>query len=443
MTGLVGWWPLHENSGDAARDLSGNGNHGSLNGGVTQGVAGKGGLTAYSFDGSDGYVSLPSSVADGSEFSVSVWIRPTAQTSNGVIVGLQDGRAVRTYLTDNSTTVETLFYDSNGSNYYATASDSVSLYEWYHVMFSWNGSKLRIYVDGTLKDSVSISSQDSFNEGNSIGRNDFGGGKHYIPANISGVRVYDRALLPQEIQTLYEWGGGDYTDRSYHDGSDSGAVSRWELNNSSDNSTATDSWDSNDGTIDGASYVSDGVRGSSLQFNGSSDNVKNIPIDIKNWTELTFSVWAKVNSYQSRDDAIIGQHDSDGQDAVQILAKDTGGERAVSFRVKHDGSWTSNTPHKSYPTSMWGHHVGVYTGSEIIYYRNGRFMSSESYNKDFSQNDGEFRLATWQPYTDNFFNGNISETRVYDRALEPHEVFQLYQWGTRGRDMRKLTVNQR
>ena len=55
MTGLVGWWPLNEYSGSTAYDLSGNDNHGSLNSGVTQGVAGKGGLTSYSFDGSDAW----------------------------------------------------------------------------------------------------------------------------------------------------------------------------------------------------------------------------------------------------------------------------------------------------------------------------------------------------------------------------------------------------
>jgi hypothetical protein len=57
VTGLIGWWPLHESSGKA-KDLSGNGNDGALNNGVRQGVAGKGGLTAYSFDGKDEYVDI-------------------------------------------------------------------------------------------------------------------------------------------------------------------------------------------------------------------------------------------------------------------------------------------------------------------------------------------------------------------------------------------------
>lgn len=51
MTGLIGWWPLHEKTG-RSNDLSGNENHGSNNSPI-HGIAGKGGLTAYSFNGSD------------------------------------------------------------------------------------------------------------------------------------------------------------------------------------------------------------------------------------------------------------------------------------------------------------------------------------------------------------------------------------------------------
>jgi hypothetical protein len=43
----------------------------------------------------------------------------------------------------------------------------------------------------------------------------------------------------------------------------------------------------------------------------------------------------------------------------------------------------------------------------------------------------------------NLFEGKLDDPRLYSRPLKSHEVFQLYQWGTRGRDMRKLTVNAR
>ena len=52
---LIGYWPLNENSGKAY-DRSGNGNHGSLNGAVTQGETGLLGNTAYDFDGNDDYI---------------------------------------------------------------------------------------------------------------------------------------------------------------------------------------------------------------------------------------------------------------------------------------------------------------------------------------------------------------------------------------------------
>ncbi|MFT4892883.1 MAG: hypothetical protein ACI8Z7_000672 [Candidatus Nanohaloarchaea archaeon] len=80
--GLIGWWPLHENSG-RANDLSGNGNHGSLNGSLTQGSAGKGGLVAYKFDGSDDYVSISPTLKDP-EFSVSLWVYIGSESSRNI-----------------------------------------------------------------------------------------------------------------------------------------------------------------------------------------------------------------------------------------------------------------------------------------------------------------------------------------------------------------------
>ena len=92
MTGLVGWWPLNEDSGNTAYDLSGNGNHGSLNGGITQGVVGKGGLTSYSFDGNDDYVDVGDSAFNLSEaISLSVWIKPDSLGQQAIISKTQGG----------------------------------------------------------------------------------------------------------------------------------------------------------------------------------------------------------------------------------------------------------------------------------------------------------------------------------------------------------------
>ena len=77
-TGLVGYWPFNGN----ANDESGNGNNGTVNGATLTsdrfGVANK----AYSFDGIDDWIEIPSSVTN---YTISFWFYSenlTSQFSN-------------------------------------------------------------------------------------------------------------------------------------------------------------------------------------------------------------------------------------------------------------------------------------------------------------------------------------------------------------------------
>ena len=73
---LIGYWPLNESSGEAL-DHSGKENHGTLSGGITQGVTGLLGNKSYSFEGTDGYISVPDSeeISLSGEASISAWVK--------------------------------------------------------------------------------------------------------------------------------------------------------------------------------------------------------------------------------------------------------------------------------------------------------------------------------------------------------------------------------
>jgi hypothetical protein len=40
-------------------------------------------------------------------------------------------------------------------------------------------------------------------------------------------------------------------------------------------------------------------------------------------------------------------------------------------------------------------------------------------------------------------DGLIDDVRIYDRALEPWEIHEIYRWGTRGRDLRPDLVRKK
>ena len=422
MTGLVGWWPLHENSGTKAYDLSGNENHGSLNGGITQGVAGKGGLTSYSFDGSDDYTSLPS-YPTFSSATISAWVYETG--SGGSPLGILSNN----YLAFRTSSGGELLFQMNSN---INISKTVSSNNWYHLVGTWDGNTQEFYVDGVLVGSNSVSSMQNKSEGDSIGRrSNVSGYKDFFGGNICDVRVYDRALSPEEIQELYEMGNGDYA-RTLNDQNSSSAVSRWAFDGD-----ATDSWSGNDGSVNGATYVSDGgMRNGAYSFDGDDDYITADSVSEQiSGSSFTISSWINTSS-------------STSIDVIQAFNTSTGGNNMALQLDNGQLTFYDGNSHsgKSVNKGEWIFvALTIDAGSDkFATYINGitdlKGDTTSTVNSDDQYSIGQ----EWDSSNpSNFFDGLIDDVRIYDKALSPSEVFELYRWGTRGRDLRKQLVNQR
>jgi len=441
QSGLVGWWPLHEWSGQA-NDLSGNDNHGTVNG-ATQGVAGKSGLTGYSFNGSDdidvGSNGLGTVVYDFSEsFTLSWWSFVRDNNGSHRILSPITDYAVSTNY--NSGSVGFTNYPNGGVN----SPYEINQWEFFTAVYD-PSTGMSIYRNGALEDSNSISATPN---GTSQQDTDMIGDDPYQDKGHNGgicdVRVYNRALSPQEIQTLYEMGSVDVATPPSQN--DSGAVSRWTFNDRSDTSTAVDEWGSNDGTINGAVYSSDSVRddGYSMSFDGSDDHITiggsdGSQLDIT--SSLTVSAWIKTS---------VG---ADGNKyCIYVRAEETGSDSNPRFRVE-DGNillGIGNESTSTYQTvsgstnvadGNWYHVAGVFDDSADVgkVYANGvvdeentsMTVSPRSYSEtpEIGSYDG------WEG-RQRYFDGNISDFRLYNRVLTSYEIQQLYLYGTRGVDRR-------
>jgi hypothetical protein len=444
VTGLIGWWPLHENSG-RAKDLSGKGNHGNLNGGVKQGVAGKGGLTAYSFDGENDYVDISGAYgAQSLGFTISAWAYRTDSLSNdrNVLSGEDSGQRVIGIGGDSSGEIQFSSYDGDGHK----ISTSMEKYRWYNLLgtVTANGT-MEFFVNGQSVGTNSTSELANNTPEWYIGAADLADSPGYWPGRISDARIYDRVLSSQEIQTLYEWGNGDYTDEVYHDGTDPGALSRWRFNDGSDTENAQDYWNSLDGTINGANYNEDSIRGKAISLDGSSS--VSIPDGslVGGSNPRTVSAWVKPDTL-TNDYTVLGWGE-----------KSTSKSWYIRLNTTNDGElfvlcWDNNfkTGKKVIENKAWNHIAVTYNGTgeenSIKAYINGVRKDLIIHAGDWTVLDTSVKNGAigYRSIDDkNYFEGGIDDVRVYDRALDSWEVQQLYQWGTRGRDMRKLTVNSR
>ena len=202
-TGLVGAYSLNEGAGTTAADSSGANNAGTLSG-ASWTAAGKygGGL---SFDGVNDRINIAdaASLDLTNGMTLEAWVKPTAITSDWRTVVLKEqttGLAYALYATDGASRPPAAYINTGGADKSAVGTANLSLNTWTHLATTYDGSSLRLYVNGNLartlttSGNVVVSSSPLRIGGNAVWGEWFSG-------VIDEVRVYNRALTQTEIQT--------------------------------------------------------------------------------------------------------------------------------------------------------------------------------------------------------------------------------------------------
>jgi hypothetical protein len=202
-SGLVGYWPFDEGSGTIAYDKSGNGNNGTLTNGPTWKSGKVGG--ALSFDGVNDAVNTSGNFPSiAGNFTISIWTKWNQfQNYGGIVFNYAGNTAPYFNFFLSSYTSSIGFYLSNGVTIQSVsqsyASVNIVTNNWYLLNVVADGSFIRFYFNGILKQSVpqtvsSVGSSFPFSISHSI--DPFNG-------SLDEVRIYNRALSASEIQALY------------------------------------------------------------------------------------------------------------------------------------------------------------------------------------------------------------------------------------------------
>lgn len=217
---LIGWWKFDETSGNTAVDSSGSGNTGiTQNMNDADWVNGKIG-NALDLDGSNDYIDVGTGDAyagpDMTAITISVWINiPADVTSDAMIFDkFWDGSDESYTLYIQNNTPDRLIWRlrtnvPNTANAFGTS--TISTNTWHHVVGTWDSQSgsLILYLNGSVEGTSSLSGS-YVNENTSsvwIGSAQYGGsGNRRFPGMIDDVRIYNRALTPDEINALYSAG---------------------------------------------------------------------------------------------------------------------------------------------------------------------------------------------------------------------------------------------
>jgi hypothetical protein len=213
-SGLVGWWPFNGN----ATDESVNTNDGAVNGASLTmdrfGVAN----SAYSFNGLSNYIQVPSNsqLSFTSAYSISSWVNFNAFNSGGfpfqpaIVSKISGGDWYGGYelrgISDASGIPKNINTAGNiGGGNVALNKSGLNINQWYNAIVTYNGIKMKLYIDGFCFDSLSITgSLQTSSIPLRFGRR--GGGPSYdcwLNGKIDDIGLWNRALTTCEVKQLY------------------------------------------------------------------------------------------------------------------------------------------------------------------------------------------------------------------------------------------------
>jgi len=205
FSGLSGQWNLDEGSGAVASDSSGNGNYGTLVYSPAW-VSGKKGQ-AVNFNGSDNYIVLNQQPPLTAGFTFSAWVKRSADQFGEIFNNIQFFLRVQPENENSSNPFEAFVKLSDGSVEPRVNSNiAAAPGQWYYVAVSWNGSQLKIYVNGQP---AGTSTRSGTLTSTTV-EADIGRGEQANPACnywngiIDQVKFYNRPLSDNEILDLYQ-----------------------------------------------------------------------------------------------------------------------------------------------------------------------------------------------------------------------------------------------
>lgn len=215
--GLWAYYPINNN----VVDSSGHGHILELKSGagLSHDMWGNTG-SAISLDGTAGYAVIQDGINFSSDsFSVSLFVLP--RTRSGLVFGKQnyangkgasfnlgfdnvfDGERVRFSVAQNIPNI--CNEEANGS-FKCQKEELLNPYAWYHMVVSYANDTMRLYINGKLVDET-INTTKTMNMCSSapfVLGSWWNGDKNLFNGKFDKLRIYERALKPEEVDYLYK-----------------------------------------------------------------------------------------------------------------------------------------------------------------------------------------------------------------------------------------------
>jgi hypothetical protein len=320
--------------------------------------------------------------------------------------------------------------DSNVNSSY-----SHGLNTWNHVVGTYDGTSQKIYVDGILKNSTSLTGTINV-AGNTVRLGNYEG-DYNLTGNIGVVRVYNKALSAAEVAQNYEAQKSKFANTIVQQGlvlnldagnpySYAGAGTIWyDVSGNSFNATLNNS----------PTYTTD--NGGVLNWISASSQYATVSMSSTlRVANITQEAWVYLST--TADQVFIGsQYGTSSNNSFALWV--SGG--TFYFGVNTGGSFY-NSASSAPSTSTWYHLVHTYNGTTQYLYINGvlvtTYNSAASGNISYDTSNtllaigADFNGTGYNVGPSLYVNGKMPVIRIYNTALSAAQVLQNYN-ATKGR----------
>jgi Ca2+-binding RTX toxin-like protein len=204
-----------------------------------------------------------------------------------------------------------------------------------------------------------------------------------------------------------------------------GLVARWTFDESS-GLTRSDDTGRHPGTLVSATNSSTWTAGKingSLEFGAGISQMRvadTAALDITR--QITLSSWINVDVFQDWD-GLITKGVNNAPYSWQIMA-----DGSLRFEVNHatGGERLAWKSAGKLQANKWQHVAVTYDGEAVRFYIDGQLDANVSYATfKMDTNNEDLVLGADLPGSDEFFDGKMDETRIYNRALSTTEIAEL------------------
>ncbi|MFA6077782.1 MAG: LamG domain-containing protein [Candidatus Paceibacterota bacterium] len=427
-SGLVGYWNFNDGVGTKTGDISGNGNTGTVSNATwTQGRFGK----ALYFGGVNSSVSVPNKpIFDiTSSITLSAWYKK--DVGSGTNKWLVHKATVNTSYSMFIEGGLKMRIEHPAMQDCATTEPSEGV--WHHAVSTYDGTNMRVYVDGVLKQTCAATGSINIS-GGGIEIGSFSSTGYPFKGVIDEVRIYNRALSASEISDLYK-AGGAVLIKSAVSGK-SGLVGYWPMNEGTGTQMGDSSGNKNNGSLVNSFTWATGKLGNALNFNGTNNYVSVPSIDSSGTNVVSVSWWMYKSSFHNSISIVAETSPNFNVSTTGwvIGPDDNTGYFAVGLR----GNVGYSIPYYNRPSAgVWHHYVAILDKSkatnEVSFYIDGVLQTPATYAVHNNNNTNNFgndafymgmRGGVQYP-----FAGKLDDFRIYNRALAVSEILDLYKSG--------------